>query len=86
MRHHARCGMHSYSTNIVAPNLDLTGVKPCAQRQADLLLGGGPKRQGASDRAAGPVKCRQNTVAGAFDQDSTMLFDHLVRKQVVAVE
>jgi len=32
LRHHARGGMHGDATNILAPDLDFTGVKTCAQR------------------------------------------------------
>jgi hypothetical protein len=69
LRHDASCRVHRYATIISASYFNFAGVEARAQWQT-YMFGGCAKCQGTSNRTAGSVECRQNSVAGCFDQTS----------------
>jgi hypothetical protein len=71
--------------DILAPDLDFTGVQSCPQGQPH-LLSGGAECERATHRPAGPIEGRQNAVAGILHQISTVPADYLLCELVVIIE
>ena len=85
LRHYASGSVHRDPADILAPDLDFTGMQARAKRQTDLLRTGAEGER-ATHRAPWSVKGCENAVACAFHEISAVLFDRQFGETIVTIE
>src|SRR5215210_7424884 len=83
--HNARGGVDGDPSDIIALQLDLARVHPCANLQPEPRGGAGDRRR-ATNGPSGTVECRQEAVAECLDLPPTEMRKLLSNETIMALQ